>query len=69
MADVADMANDRIEQEMALQAKARQIAHDQQDDCEDCGQLISSERQLATGGTIYCVDCAGLREQKARMYR
>lgn len=37
------------------------------DECMDCGNLISSERQIAVPGCQLCMDCAEDLERRARM--
>lgn len=70
MADIVDIANDKIEEDlrvkllnMANEKTLRQISVD----CVDCGELIPPMRQQATGGTNLCIDCAEFVEFKNKL--
>lgn len=62
-ADLQQAANDTA---IANHMANREKRDTWPNECEECGLLISSERQIATGGTPYCVDCAEVLDFKRR---
>lgn len=69
MADEADIAQRRMEQEEVLREKARQTVKEVSEDCHECGDRISAGHQKATGGTSMCFECANKAETKRKHYR
>ena len=76
MADDADIANDRIEQDLQLRINAARGVVSSQgdpkqgtDDCIECGLEIPSARQIAIPGVDTCVHCAEVAERKSGMFR
>lgn len=66
MADDVDVADERIEKELASTLAARVVyAGESAHECE-CGEVISEGRRLAVPGVQECVACA---EQKALKLR
>lgn len=64
MSDAADFASESEEQRMAvIMANRNNRTKLVSDYCYDCDAEISAERQEATGGTCYCVDCQQKRER------
>lgn len=76
MADEADMANEILEQNLALALAQRASAHQEHPEppdednqgnryCLDCGEIIPPERvQLVQA--VRCVHCAGKRERRQK---
>ena len=58
--DACDRATELEEQQraQALANRPQSICHPSHN-CIECGLEIPSARQVATGGTEYCVECAG----------
>ena len=52
-------------QEKQIKQKAKIVKIEATDDCIFCGLGISSERQIATGGTNTCIDCKAQAEARA----
>lgn len=69
MADEIDRANDMAQRHLDAALNAHKAKHARSEDCIECGEVISEARQLATGGTELCIECASLAEQKGRMFR
>lgn len=68
--DEIDRANDLAEREREHALASRQrVSVQATDECQDCGLEISSARQVATGGTDMCAECAGLAEERAKRLR
>lgn len=70
MADNTDRATEleMIEREASL-AKITRYTGESAQDCIECGDGISSARQLAVPGCQMCTDCATASELKARHKR
>ena len=75
--DDADRAQDRIEAELQARIDAARgivkggrslTPRDSANECEECGSLIPSARQIAIPGCTLCVDCAARLEREARHY-
>jgi len=70
MADMADRAQKRIDRELQANiAAARGIVppnRESANECEECGELIPSARQLAMPGCTMCAECRENREIRAR---
>lgn len=66
MADIADIANDQMQQELDQRLAARGLARPRQvsEECEYCGITIPFARvqALAKMDCLRCVDCQGLHE-------
>lgn len=72
MADPVDQANDLQEQHLAsaiAAARGELRTGNSADECVECGDQISSERQLAVPGCLLCVSCAEIYETKRGRYR
>jgi RNA polymerase-binding transcription factor DksA len=72
--DDADRAGDTAERElaalMALRAARDALAPIESADlCAQCGDQISSARQIAVPGCQLCTHCAEDHERRAAMYR
>ena len=72
--DIVDYANDQTERELAalIAQRAARMAMaplESADLCLDCGEQISSERQLAVPGCCLCVNCAEALERQHALYR
>ena len=59
---------EQMHRESALKA-CKSVHVQPTDDCIKCGLQISSERQIATGGTDTCISCANKNEAKNKAYR
>ncbi|MNR64564.1 hypothetical protein D3C85_1872500 [compost metagenome] len=67
MADHCDMADELIEQQLAIALShhhARLPTGAGALECEDCGDPIPEPRRMALPGCVTCVDCQGLREAR-----
>lgn len=68
MADIADIANDRMQIELDRQLAAREQARQcpVAEECEECGITIPFERvqALAKLPCLRCVDCQAYLESK-----
>lgn len=72
MPDPADLAAESIEQEEAIrerQRKAMMANKSVSEECVDCDEPISQERQEATGGTDRCVHCQGIHDDRTKRMR
>ena len=72
--DIVDYANDQAERELAalIAQRAARMAMaplESSDLCLECGEQISSERQLAVPGCCLCVECAEELERQHALYR
>lgn len=65
MADIADIANDYAEQELAdrLFGRVQYVGHSATH-CEDCGEDIPQARRAAIAGVHLCIDCAWREEKR-----
>lgn len=67
MADLADIANDRIQQELDQRLAAHGLTRQRQvsEECEYCGITIPFARvqALAKMDCLRCVDCQGFHER------
>lgn len=72
MANEGDMAQAVIEREEEIREMQRRAAaaipKAVSDECVECDTPISKERQEATGGTEYCVDCQSANEIRGSQY-
>lgn len=66
MSDELDFATDLSQREIDAIIAARQWAQASADNCEECGRLIPSARQIAVPGCTMCVDCADRFESGGR---
>ena len=70
MPDIADNAQQHIEQELeaAIRAARGIVPPDTRsaEVCQDCGEMISSERQNAVRGCTLCTFCAETLESRLR---
>lgn len=67
MADLCDVADSLIEQQLAIALdhhQARRPTGAGALECEDCGDPIPEPRRKALPGCVTCVDCQGLRERR-----
>lgn len=68
MADIADIANDRMLLELDQRLAARGLTRPRYvaEECEDCGVPIPFERvqALAKMDCLRCVDCQGFHEKR-----
>ena len=65
MADIADIANDYAEQELADRLFGRvQYVGQSATHCEDCGEGIPEARRVAVMGCVRCTECADLEERR-----
>jgi len=68
MADIADIANDRMQQDLDQRLANLKLARDcpVAEECEDCGDPIPFERvqALAKMPCLRCVECQGFYERK-----
>lgn len=68
MADIADIANDRMLQELDQRLAARGLARPRYvaEECEECGDPIPFERvqALAKMDCLRCVDCQQIFERR-----
>lgn len=63
MADIADIANDYAEQELADRLFGRvQYVGQSATHCEDCDCEIPEARRVAVKGCVRCVDCQEISE-------
>lgn len=73
MADEIDLTVEREEKGQALWQQQRDAIAARpkliSEDCEECGERIPAQRQIATGGCSLCVDCAERQELQRRHYR
>jgi|AntDeeMetageno50_2_1112565.scaffolds.fasta_scaffold04810_2 phage/conjugal plasmid C-4 type zinc finger TraR family protein len=78
MADDADRAQSAMERAMrqTLEEIRRQSQEESRrpecataDECDECGELIPSARQVALPGCRLCISCAEVFERRARGYR
>ena len=59
MADAVERALEVCERNEQILYERRVAAVQKSTDCcSECGVLIPSERQIATGGTEFCTECA-----------
>jgi len=66
MADWADIASDRTEFHLGLtlQQRALRPVRPSAQFCDDCGDPIPLDRQVAAPGCDACIDCQQLRERR-----
>lgn len=68
MADIADIANDRMQQDLDLRLANLRLARHcpVAEECEDCGDPIPFARvqALAKMPCLRCVECQGFHEQR-----
>jgi hypothetical protein len=69
MANEGDLGNDMAQRHLDAALQAHRVVRVVSEDCVECGDSISPERQQATGGTQFCFECASLAEKKGRVYR
>lgn len=71
MADNADIAAELMERRMEAALSSRLSLHipNPDQECEDCGQEIPQARRNAAPWATTCIECQGIREQKARQKR
>jgi RNA polymerase-binding transcription factor DksA len=50
------------------EALAKQRAQPSLEECEDCGEEIPKERQLASRGCTRCIHCQGVYERRKAGY-
>lgn len=68
MADVADRANDLMQERIDSILAARAPAHGGVSafECASCGGEIPEARRLAVRGCCRCAECQGLEERRTR---
>ncbi|MCE8002564.1 TraR/DksA family transcriptional regulator [Billgrantia ethanolica] len=72
MADNADLATELMERRLAgaLANRPAWIGYDPAvTDCEDCGDEIPAARRQAAPWATTCIECQGIREQRAAQRR
>lgn len=69
MANEGDLGNDMAQRHLDAALQAHRVVRVVSEECIECGDSISPERQQATGGTQFCFECASLAEKKGRVYR
>ncbi|ERW09423.1 TPA: TraR/DksA C4-type zinc finger protein [Pseudomonas aeruginosa] len=66
MADIADIANDYAERELAERLYSRvKYVGESLHECEDCGEEIPVARRSIIPGIRKCRDCAELAERRS----
>ncbi|MQT96587.1 TraR/DksA C4-type zinc finger protein [Pseudomonas helleri] len=70
MADIADFANDLVQEriDLALAARKAQPVFESLELCVDCGSAIPLARRLAVTGCTRCAACQQLNEQVGTRY-
>ena len=58
VSDLADFATELAEREAILANRYNAMIGESVNECEDCGLLIPSTRQVAAPGCTRCVECA-----------
>ena len=67
MSDVADRAQDALDKEMERAMVSHAAAHGETaNECDECGYLIPSARQVSLPGVRHCVECAEMLERRAK---
>jgi len=72
MADNVDIANELVDRNLEVMLKAIDKAIDKPvitNECEECGELIPEQRRQAAPWATTCIECQGIREQKAKHRR
>lgn len=71
MADSADLAGEIIETSLASALAQTRLPSTAatHPECDDCGAEIPQARRLAAPWATTCIECQGLREQRARHRR
>lgn len=67
MADIADVANDRVDLFLELALAARRATTQGREsltECMDCDEPIPEARRLAAKGCHRCIDCQGTADKK-----
>ncbi|HGE6960769.1 TPA: TraR/DksA C4-type zinc finger protein [Pseudomonas aeruginosa] len=66
MADLADIANDLIQDRMdaALAARRPAVFRKSAVECEGCGDPIPEARRVAVPGCVFCIDCQSFAEKR-----
>ncbi len=69
MSDVADLANDVMQERLdrLLAQRAQPLTVPSAFECDECGTDIPEARRLAVVGTQHCIDCASMLERKRFM--
>ncbi|PLV18412.1 conjugal transfer protein TraR [Pseudomonas guariconensis] len=70
MADIADMANDVVQQhlEEALAARVAAPVRESRMDCIDCDDPIPESRRVAARGCVRCGACQTVHEDRRAQY-
>ncbi|MBC2383561.1 TraR/DksA family transcriptional regulator [Pseudomonas sp. WS 5096] len=73
MADIADFANDLVQQRLdqALAVRAAQLSTTTLHSlmfCDECDEPIPEARRLAQPGCTHCVDCQSADDLRASRY-
>lgn len=79
MTDIYDEGSEKEQQErdsVLAQRRAQQLAHEARikivgtaQDCHDCGESISAERQKAVKGCTRCTSCEQADEARRKLMR
>lgn len=65
MSDWTDDATELEERHRQAALAARVVySGESADECIECGDLISSARQIAVPGCTMCTDCASMKEER-----
>lgn len=71
MADVADIANDIVQERLQLILRNRPIPTNTPPsafNCEDCGAPIAEGRRKAIPGVQTCIHCQEINEQRFKFH-
>lgn len=70
MADIADFANDLVQEriDQALAARKPAVVGASFEFCVDCDVPIPQARRLAVRGCMRCAECQGLMEKQGARY-
>ena len=66
MSDVADLANDVMQERLdrLLAQRIKPSTEQSATECEECGCDIPEARRIAVAGTQHCIECASILERK-----
>lgn len=66
MSDIADKANDAMQENLDRLLAQRQMPSTEPSalECEECGADIPEARRITVAGTQHCTECASMLERK-----
>lgn len=69
MSDIADLANDAMQESLdrILAQRTKPSTEVSATECDECGADIPEARRIAVPGTEHCTDCASMLERKRFM--